>query len=165
MRCEFSTWTLSFAYVGFVVALFSSGLNRRPLWSSGQSSWLQIQRSLVSFPALPDFLRSSGSGTGSTQPREQFEELLGRNSSGSRSIKSKLRSEGLVALTTWHPLSAKVGTSFADRRRSLDRYSSLADSKPRSYYTFYAASFIFIAPFCVLLLAPRVSFLRKKKLI
>jgi hypothetical protein len=29
-----------------------------PLWSSGQ------------FPALPDFLRSSGSGTGSTQPRE-----------------------------------------------------------------------------------------------
>jgi ABC-type transport system involved in cytochrome c biogenesis permease subunit len=35
-----------------------------------------------------------------TQPREQFEELLGRNSSGSRSRKSKLRSEGLVALTT-----------------------------------------------------------------
>jgi hypothetical protein len=75
---------------------------------------------------LPDF---SG-----TQPREQFEELLGRNSSGSRSRKSKLRSEGLVALTTWHPLSAKVGTSFADRRRSLDRYRSLADLKPRSFF-------------------------------
>jgi hypothetical protein len=29
-----------------------------PLWSSGQSSWLQIQRSRVKFPALPDFLRS-----------------------------------------------------------------------------------------------------------
>jgi hypothetical protein len=41
-----------------------------PLWSSGQSSWLQIQRSGVRFPALPDFLRSSGSGTGSTQPHE-----------------------------------------------------------------------------------------------
>ena len=30
----------------------------------------QIQRSRVRFPALPDFLSSSGSGTGSTQPRE-----------------------------------------------------------------------------------------------
>jgi hypothetical protein len=45
-------------------------LNRPPLWSSCQSSWLQIQRSRVRFPALPDFLRSSGCGKGSTQPRE-----------------------------------------------------------------------------------------------
>jgi len=44
--------------------------NRPPLWSSGQSFWLQIQRSRVRSPALPDFLSSSGSGTGSTQPRE-----------------------------------------------------------------------------------------------
>ena len=41
-----------------------------PLWSSGQSFWLQIERSRVRFPALPDFLSSSVSGTGSTQPRE-----------------------------------------------------------------------------------------------
>ena len=41
-----------------------------PLWSSGQSFWLQIHRSRVRSPALPDFLSSSGSGTGSTQPRE-----------------------------------------------------------------------------------------------
>jgi hypothetical protein len=47
--------------------------SRPPLLSSGQSSWLQIQRPRfvqVRFPALPDFLRNSGSGTGSTQPRE-----------------------------------------------------------------------------------------------
>ena len=45
-----------------------------PVWSSGQSFWLQIQRSRVRSPvrspALPDFLSSTGSGTGSTQPRE-----------------------------------------------------------------------------------------------
>jgi hypothetical protein len=41
-----------------------------PLWSSGQSFRLQIQRSRVRFPALPDFLTSRGSGTGSTQPRD-----------------------------------------------------------------------------------------------
>ena len=41
-----------------------------PLWSSGQSFWLQIQRSRVRFQALPDFLSISGSETGSTQPRE-----------------------------------------------------------------------------------------------
>jgi hypothetical protein len=43
---------------------------RPPLWSSGQSFWLQIQRFRVRFLALPDYLRSRGSGMGSTQPRE-----------------------------------------------------------------------------------------------
>jgi hypothetical protein len=41
----------------------------------------RYQRSRARFLALPDFLRNSGSGTGSTQP--QPEELLGRNSSDS----------------------------------------------------------------------------------
>jgi hypothetical protein len=38
------------------------------VWSSGQSSWLLTKRSRIRFPALPYFLSSSGSGTGSTQP-------------------------------------------------------------------------------------------------
>jgi len=51
----------------FTRNLYVEGL---PLWSSGQSFWLQIQRSRVRSPVLPDFLSSSESGTGSTQPRE-----------------------------------------------------------------------------------------------
>jgi hypothetical protein len=45
-------------------------LARPPLWSNGQSSRLLIQGYWVRFPALANFLRSSGSGMGYTQPRE-----------------------------------------------------------------------------------------------
>ena len=76
-RVCFPSWLYSFIQVTawhctdrlFYFNIIDEGW-RPPLWSSGQSFWQQIQRSRVRFPALPDFLSSSGSGTGSTQPRE-----------------------------------------------------------------------------------------------
>ena len=63
-----------------------------PLWSSGQSFWQQIQRSWVRSPALPDFLSSSGSGTGSSWG--QLRGYLNEKSSGFRSRKQRLTAVG-----------------------------------------------------------------------
>jgi hypothetical protein len=58
-----------------------------PQWSSGQNSWLQIQRSRVRFLVLPEFLRSNGSErspslgkdvTAATKSHARIEELLDR---------------------------------------------------------------------------------------
>ena len=51
---------------------------------SGQSFWLQIQRSRVRFPALPEFLSSIGSGTGSSYVIQYY--FWGGNSHHSNSI-------------------------------------------------------------------------------
>jgi hypothetical protein len=50
------------------VAFFATHI-RLPLCSNDQGSWLQSQRSGFDSRVLTDFLRSSESGTGSTQPR------------------------------------------------------------------------------------------------
>jgi hypothetical protein len=69
----------------------------------GLSFWLQIQRSRVLFPALPDFLKSSGSGTGGPLSLvSTIEELPDRKSSGSCLENRYYGLRGSVALTTPH---------------------------------------------------------------
>jgi hypothetical protein len=92
----------------FIVIL---AIQRPPLWSSGQNFWLQIQRSWVPFPAFPDLLRSSGLERNPHSLVRTTEELLGRYSSGSGQENRDYRLGGSIALTTQHPLSAKVGTT------------------------------------------------------
>ena len=46
--CSHRQVVITFSHIIIIIVIIT-------LWSSGQSFWLQIQRSRVRFPALPDF--------------------------------------------------------------------------------------------------------------
>jgi hypothetical protein len=92
---------------------------RPPLWSSGQSSWLQIQRSGFDSRRYQIFWEVVGLEQGPLSLVSTTEELLGRKSSGSG---MENREYGRREPSRWPLgtiLSSKVGTNFTDKQRSL----------------------------------------------
>jgi hypothetical protein len=93
--------------------------SRPPLWSSGQSSWLQIQRSGFYSRRYQTFWEVVCLERGPLSLVSTTEELRRRKCSGSGLENREYGRRKSATLTTWHPLFAKIGTNFADKRWSL----------------------------------------------
>jgi hypothetical protein len=94
-------------------------------WSSGQSSWLQIERRGFDSRLYQISWQVVGLEPGPVGLASTIEELLESSGSG---LESRDYGRRDVTLTKWLPLTAKIGSIFADKLRLLGRYSSLADS-------------------------------------
>jgi hypothetical protein len=99
-----------------------------PLWSSDQSSWLQIQRSGFDSRPYQIFWEVVDLERGPLSLVSAIEEVYERNTSSSGSG-PEIREYGRRDPLCWPrdtPLSEKGGTNFADKRLLLGRNSLLS---------------------------------------
>jgi hypothetical protein len=111
------------------------GESRPSLWSSGQSSWQQIQTSGFDDQRYQIFWEVVGLERGPLSLVSTIEELLEKKKVAAAVKKPEITAVGnpprWPSDTT---LSAKDGTNFDDKRQSLGRYSSFGGLNPRSCY-------------------------------
>jgi hypothetical protein len=99
---------------------------RSPLWCSGQSFRLQIQRSGFDSRCYQIFGEVVGLERCLLSLVSTTEELLERKSSGF-GLEIRDPSRG----TTWHPLSANAGINFVDKWRPLGWYRKVVSYAAR----------------------------------
>jgi hypothetical protein len=123
-------WIKATEFVCFIIFRIQGPL----LWSSGHCSWLQIQRSGVDSRRYQIFWEVVALERGPLSLVSTIEELLGRKSSGCNlEIREYGRGDPLHR-SRGTPLSAKVGTSFADKRRSLGTVRSRTKATEFVFY-------------------------------
>jgi hypothetical protein len=96
-----------------------------PLWFSGQSSWLKIQKSRVRFPTLPDYLWNSGPWKGPLSLMRTVEELLEWQVAAAAWKTEINNSRDLLRWPCNTFVALKAGTNFTEQWRPLGLYTSL----------------------------------------